>query len=665
MEDVSIDPTAPVIDLSYRNIDMFDIRAESKYTKALILSGNPLSQILLQYFPNLKVLHMDTMNLSSFDQIQFPLDTKITHLIARNNNFKSFIFSSSCETLQLLDVSQNNFDFGAEESLNEAFPELLTLIFTSSPQTRLNSLTLFKKFFVDRFYIEDAQNYAFQIAEFKSAVKVKNLQFQIELFSASCSFSVKKLHSEDQIKNDKIIISLFNINIGNSINQVYQEIVPLAKILKEKYGFCTKPTEDEISYPTEVRNQLDMEIFDKLKEIQSQTPQQLLKIITIEYQKQIGIFVFDAVEFQDFHTYQNKIQRQIKASRGITVRMQKNGEQVEIISQSIGSGLPQANVVQYSGNRMHLHKQARSQNFENTQPEQVPDLSSSQLQSMQQVQPDLSYQQFQQSLTQQQQYSQQSQLQYISSDSLNFIVYSQEHPSLFTDIHLNGPVELVHYYLTKMSYQQIMQEISLATQNLYSAANLQKLLKDAIITLNQERRQLIQSESSTTVFLKLQTAPQIVLKLSLQHVLTSTNRAPLYLPEESLDRFIIAFIQNDSPFVLMHHNPVRFVPKLKKVQILGENGVILVRVYERFKGKMVESKRNCFLYLLYKNNIIVKEQKSNEFYLQKRSEGLYKVVIQILDQENVTGIEMESDTFFVRKDGKVVINEAESEYSED
>ncbi|CAL6013212.1 Leucine-rich_repeat domain superfamily [Hexamita inflata] len=663
MEDVSIDPTAPVIDLSYRNIDMFDIRAESKYTKALILSGNPLSQILLQFFPNLKVLHMDTMNLSSFDQIQFQLDTKITHLIARNNNFKSFIFSSSCETLQLLDVSQNNFDFGAEESLNEAFPDLLTLIFTSSPQTRLNSLTLFKKFFVDRFYIEDAQNYAFSIAEFKAAVKVKNLQFQIELFSASCSFSVKKLHSEDQIKNDKIIISLFNVNIGNSINQVYQEIVPLAKILKEKYGFCTKPTEDEISYPTEVRNQLDMEIFDKLKEIQSQTQQQFLKIITIEYQKQIGIFVFDTVEFQDFHTYQNKIQRQIKASRGITVRMQKNGEQVEIISQSIGTGLPQANVVQYSGNRMHLHKQARSQNFENTQPEQVPDLSSSQLQSMQQVQPDLSYQQFQQSLTQSQQ--QQSQLQQISRDSLNFIVYSQEHPTLFTDIHLNGPVDLVHYYLTKMSYQQIMSEISLATQNLYSAANLQKLLKDAIITLNQERRQLIQSESSTTVFLKLQTAPQIVLKLSLQHVLTSTNRAPLYLPEESLDRFIIALIQSDSPFVLMHHNPVRFVPKLKKVQILGENGVILVRVFERFKGKMVESKRNCFLYLLYKNNIIVKEQRNNEFYLQKRSEGLYKVVVQILDQENVTGIEMESDTFFVRKDGKVVINEAESEYSED
>ena len=68
MEEVAVDPTAPLLDLSYRGIAQFQLQNSSRFIKALVLSGNPISDFsFTKFLPELQVLHGDSMGIKSFD----------------------------------------------------------------------------------------------------------------------------------------------------------------------------------------------------------------------------------------------------------------------------------------------------------------------------------------------------------------------------------------------------------------------------------------------------------------------------------------------------------------------------------------------------------------------------------------------------------------------
>ena len=57
MEEVAVDPTSPLLDLSYRGIAQFQLQNSSPYLRALVLSGNPISDFsFLRFLPALEGL---------------------------------------------------------------------------------------------------------------------------------------------------------------------------------------------------------------------------------------------------------------------------------------------------------------------------------------------------------------------------------------------------------------------------------------------------------------------------------------------------------------------------------------------------------------------------------------------------------------------------------
>ena len=129
-EDVVIDPTANIINLAYTGVENINLSVPTEFVKALVLSGNVMSDFsFFQFLPLLQVFHGDSMQLDGFEHIATDLLPKLTHMILRNNNFNTFDSLLASDSLQHLDVSLNNFVRGAEQSLSQSYPALKVLLF--------------------------------------------------------------------------------------------------------------------------------------------------------------------------------------------------------------------------------------------------------------------------------------------------------------------------------------------------------------------------------------------------------------------------------------------------------------------------------------------------------------------------------------------------------
>ena len=230
-----------------------------------MLSGNPISDFsFLRFLPALEVLHCDSCGIESFDQLQLSFCPKLTHLIARNNLIKD-LEGQSCDTVKVIDLSQNQFTYSAVESVSAAYPALQTFIFGTlgaagggnGPEcgSNLNTIELFKRLMVDRFYAPEQISYCVQFTNKRAASRVGGLQFEVEVHPASASFSIKKLNRNEEIRNEKVIVSLFELTSGFQINQTFQEVVLLSDFLQsQRYTITTKRNLEILHYPTEQPN---------------------------------------------------------------------------------------------------------------------------------------------------------------------------------------------------------------------------------------------------------------------------------------------------------------------------------------------------------------------------------------------------------------------------
>ena len=76
--------------------------------------------------------------------------------------------------------------------------------------------------------------------------------------------------------------------------------------------------------------------------------------------------------------------------------------------------------------------------------------------------------------------------------------------------------------------------------------------------------------------------------------------------------------------------------------------MIRIAIFETYRGRVVPSQRLCYNYQLWKNNTLYKEQRENTFYLGKDRQGLYKCIVEVMDDNYcMTGQEVESRQVFI------------------
>lgn len=117
------------------------------------------------------------------------------------------------------------------ESVSAAYPALQTFIFGTLGATgagngtecgsNLNTVELFKRLMVDRFYAPEQIGYCVQFTDKRAAARIGGLQFEVEVHPASASFSIKKLNRNEEVRNEKVIVSLFELTSGFQINQTF------------------------------------------------------------------------------------------------------------------------------------------------------------------------------------------------------------------------------------------------------------------------------------------------------------------------------------------------------------------------------------------------------------------------------------------------------------
>lgn len=65
------------------------------------------------------------------------------------------------------------------------------------------------------------------------------------------------------------------------------------------------------------------------------------------------------------------------------------------------------------------------------------------------------------------------------------------------------PVQMVHYYFSKLTFRQIMKELQDGTQNRYSNLRLNELLRRSIMEMNKQHLQMIQRENKSLIYVKV------------------------------------------------------------------------------------------------------------------------------------------------------------------
>ena len=145
---------------------------------------------------------------------------------------------------------------------------------------------------------------------------------------ASASFSIKKLNRNEEVRNEKVIVSLFELTSGFQINQTFQEVVLLSDFLQsQRYTITTKRNLEILNYPTEQPNQADSYIFTRLRQLMQQqydSGDNNYRAILVEYRHNCGVFVFDGQGFVDYKEATARLRRRIQGRNGITLTVQRN-----------------------------------------------------------------------------------------------------------------------------------------------------------------------------------------------------------------------------------------------------------------------------------------------------------------------------------------------------
>lgn len=127
-EDLVIDVTSPVLDLSYQQLATVDIDYDVPSTRALCISGNLFSDwSFVARFYNLEILYGDACGLTEFARLDLRGLLKLKHLVLRINELRDFQDLPQMESLVNLDVSMNEFRANAEDTLTSPLPELQRL----------------------------------------------------------------------------------------------------------------------------------------------------------------------------------------------------------------------------------------------------------------------------------------------------------------------------------------------------------------------------------------------------------------------------------------------------------------------------------------------------------------------------------------------------------
>lgn len=72
MDNAIVDVTKALLDLSYQGIEDFHLDVPSEHVKALVLTGNQLSDFqFLTMLPGLTLFHGDSMGIEGFDVLPF------------------------------------------------------------------------------------------------------------------------------------------------------------------------------------------------------------------------------------------------------------------------------------------------------------------------------------------------------------------------------------------------------------------------------------------------------------------------------------------------------------------------------------------------------------------------------------------------------------------
>ena len=133
--------------------------------RALIVTGNPLDDYgFIRRFPGMRLFQADSCGLSGFADLRLDLLPNLKVVILRLNRLRQFRNIRSTPNLEVLDVSQNPFEVGAEDAWDSAMEGLRSVKFgfVSSQKvpasnysysiTNINTIQLFLKAFVCPFY---------------------------------------------------------------------------------------------------------------------------------------------------------------------------------------------------------------------------------------------------------------------------------------------------------------------------------------------------------------------------------------------------------------------------------------------------------------------------------------------------------------------------------
>lgn len=133
--------------------------------RAVVVTGNPLDDYgFMRRFPGMRLFQADSCGLSGFADLRLDLLQNLKVVILRLNRLRKFKNMRSSPSLEVLDVSQNPLEPGAEEAWDAAMENLRTVKFGlvntqkvpgssySHSVTSVNTIRLFLRAFVHPFY---------------------------------------------------------------------------------------------------------------------------------------------------------------------------------------------------------------------------------------------------------------------------------------------------------------------------------------------------------------------------------------------------------------------------------------------------------------------------------------------------------------------------------
>ncbi|CAL6084503.1 Leucine-rich_repeat domain superfamily [Hexamita inflata] len=659
---LSLDPTTSELNLAYQDLEDIELTMNAPYVKSLLISGNPLSNFaFLGRFCSIHHLQADNINLSflkDFYLIETPL---LRSLQLRFNNLQNFTHFPQLDFLTYLDVSLNDFQMNAEDSLEVPLQRLEVLEFGSVPNVEYLTETLNGLKPVNAFdqklvnidsYLDGIQmnttkvnktqvenlNYQKEVQKDETLKRLTNnlhesmnsfrlfVKFFLERFyvqsaqkygvsnsSQQCDLIIDILQYESIIEGNSLLLTCYKTADQPIVNQ--QLILTGYQILE---GFQISQSFQKLVYIDEVANSLqfplsqfqnNVQIQDNIQEnginqqiydiyCQRRSQSEVFNILTVEINEQIGVFTFKNNQFVNFHGELKNIQHKIMGTKGVKLEIIKKKNQIKQIV-------------------------------------------------INQQQTTIS------SITQQEQQ--------FKRENILFTVLGSMKVNHMIQIKTEEQYSFIHFYRTSKTKQQLSKQINKLILQLYKKETERgaEVLIQAIKQFNSSFNKQVKISDNNELFelvLNLTyRSESFPFKIQIQKFGVQTEEG-IKLSKEEWKRFVLIdmFQLKRRKFAIIENN-VKWIPNVSNIELKVEPGRITVENETKFNKKL----QKYVQYEYYCNNNVVKTSYKN--YFKYKTGGMYKIIAQIFDDDKLLVKEIQSDTVYVKQNKNIEFEQENSE----